>query len=134
MEVYKGIPYFQESPYQKLSLGKSYTPSAVTKKEKKYRMRVYNYSRNNAMFVKPANREELDNVTKASRICSKFGHNPGDTLRSLQLEEISTTRENLGHLRSADTFRSIGKRVGTVKASRVRPWSTLEEALTIRDL
>ena len=111
MEIYKGIPYFHESPYQKLSPGKSYEPTPSIKKEKQYRMKAYNYSKSNPMFVKPVKKEELQNVAKTSIICAKFSHGNLNSVRSVDPEEKSGFRETLGQLRSAETARSHTKGV-----------------------
>lgn len=121
MEIYKGIPYFQESPYQKLSPEKQYTATPSIKKEMKFRMRAYNYSKTNAMFVKPVKQEELHNVTKTSIICTKFKQGHPETYRSFEPDENSNFRETLGHLRSSDTYRSRSKGVVYAKSSQGQP-------------
>lgn len=106
MEVYKGVSYFHESPYLKLSPAQTYTPPPTVQKEKKFRMRAYNYSNSNAIFVKPVKKEELENVVKSSHICNKFGQATLNTYRSFDNDDPAHPhRSTVGHLPSTKSAR-----------------------------
>lgn len=148
MQIYKGVPYFSESPYTKLSPNKTFHNTPATNKEKTYRMRVYNYSKSNAMFVKPVQKEELDNVAKTSVLCTKFksshvhksyepttatelSYDPDHFARSINTAR-SRSKVTYGHQLSEDRRRiepsfgpTLSKKAFPVMASSARTPSTL---------
>ena len=93
MDIYNGVSYFAESPYARIEKKGKQNNSMSLSKDDHYKMNMYKYSKSNAMFAKPVQKEEIALAMRQSAICSKYKSldrkyacpNAGRNLKSISL-------------------------------------------------
>ena len=73
MQIYKGLPYFAESPY---SDPKARSVNSAKSVDLKFKLNPLKYSKSNSIFVKPVQKEDLDHKVKNSVIITRFTSQP----------------------------------------------------------
>jgi hypothetical protein len=73
MQIYKGLPYFAESPY---SDPKARSINSAKSMDLKFKLNPLKYSKSNSIFVKPVQKDDLDNKVKNSVIITRFTSQP----------------------------------------------------------
>lgn len=73
MQIYKGLPYFAESPY---SDPKARSINSAKSVDLKFKLNPLKYSKSNSIFVKPVQKDDLDNKVKNSVIITRFTSQP----------------------------------------------------------
>ena len=95
--MYRGLAYFGESPRAKVKRSGSAS-------DPKFRLNQYKYAKNNPMFVKPANKEEIQQTMKSSVIVSRltnpdktYGFGSGTSNVATPLSRSSYSRPMTAH-------------------------------------
>jgi hypothetical protein len=73
MQIYKGLPYFAESPYAD---PKARSLNSAKSVDLKFKLNPLKYSKSNSIFVKPVQKEDLDIKVKNSVIITRFTSQP----------------------------------------------------------
>ena len=104
MQIYKGLPYFAESPY---SDPKARSVNSAKSVDLKFKLNPLKYSKSNSIFVKPVQKEDLDHKVKNSVIITRFTSQPKPFTTTHEMQRsIYRSAHDPQSARSVDQVRS----------------------------